>query len=218
MAPLSDCALGATYAIVKEYKTSFSADIALSSYQQGVELTLDFAVATGARTSVSPSDCFGCEVVRVTESTLVLQLSAESGFYSHLNGVGFKAPKAEGETAPSVAAITCDAVTPPPPSPPPPPYYGLRPTYRVSARSDGDRGRNGREDPLFEAETELAVWEAGVELLYTFTSPIQIKSVWYGKQTMYTTTQTTFELQKLDPPPKKLKFSARGNADDIPTI
>ena len=68
---------------------------------------------------------------------------------------------------------------PPPPSPPPPPWCGLRPHYTLKGRKDDDRGRNGRELPLFEAEVAFEVWEAGAEVTLEFESPFRVVSCWY---------------------------------------
>ena len=107
---------------------------------------------------------------------------------------------------------------PPPPPPPPPPWCGLRPHYHLLKRDDADLGRNGREAPLFEAEVGLEVWEAGAELTLEYGSPLRVVSAWFAKQTAYTASSSTFELQDLASPPMKLKFTGRGNADVTPII
>ena len=119
------------------------------------------------------TQCFGCAVVAAQSSAtrLALRTQGPRGLPVHNKGIGFRVegPAATqtlegGRNPPQPTAITCDAKMPPPPAPPPPPWCGLRPHYAVLKRDDNDKGRNGRESPLFEAEINLDVWEAGAEL------------------------------------------------------
>ena len=124
-------------------------------------------------------------------------------------------------SAPASAAIWCDAKAPPPPPPPPPPWCGLRPRYEVTARDDANHGRNGREMPAFEATITFGEWEEGAELLIDYgDAKFQLLSLWFAKQTMYTTSTTALVLAR--PPDgvseQHVKFSARGDADVVPTI
>ena len=170
--------------------------------------------------AVDVTDCYGCEVVarESVGGVLALKTRGASGLAFHSNGIGFKANMPSGRTAPTAVAIRCHVVMPPPPSPPPPPWCGLRPTYVLTGRKDDDRGRNGREQPLFEAEVHFEVWEAGAEVTLEFQSPFRVVSVWFAKQTLYTPTSSSFELQDLPTPPMKLKLTGRGSADHVPLI
>ena len=172
-APLRDCGLGASHILTKAFTKTYSIDIAMRGWQEGVTVYLDYshggppgAMEAAVPTALDVTDCYGCEVVagESTGGVLALRTKGASGLPSHSNGVGYKANLPPGFAAPSTAAIRCHAVMPPPPSPPPPPWCGLRPHYVLTGRKDDDKGRNGREAPLFEAEVSFEVWEAGAEV------------------------------------------------------
>jgi len=223
MTPLSECPLGASYILLKSFRLSYSVDIALRSWVAGTVLSISFPAGTRAPASSEISDCFGCEVdAASTTGELKLRLTANTGLGLHNGGIGYKVtlPSTSGEqfSAPEAAKITCNARMPPPPAPPPPPWCALRPKYVVTARNDADHGRNGREMPMFEAEIKLEDWEVGAELTVEYLHPVRVVSAWFGKQTSYTPTSTSFELLAMTPPPMKIKFTARGNADVKPMI
>ena len=46
----------------------------------------------------------------------------------------------------------------------------------MTKRSDSDRGRNGRENPLFEAEISFEVWEAGALVDIEWNAPFRVIS------------------------------------------
>ena len=250
-APLSACALGASYIVMSTAApksvdanspieassassaaaaASYMVDIAMRSWSAEPTLViLDFAAgALGAPAASDVTQCFGCDVVAERSGGTRLALRTQGGprgLPFHHQGIGFVVG---GESARRVAtsqkdppqptAITCDATMPPPPAPPPPPWCGLRPHYALLRRDDADLGRNGREPPLFEAEVNLDVWEAGAEITLEWNAPFRVISAWFAKQTAYTPTASTFELQDLATPPMKIKFTGRGNAELTPLI
>ena len=181
MAPLRDCALGAAFIPIKAFGKSYSADVALHGWSEGTILLLryDRTAGDGGASAPEATDvtaCYGCEVLRSQSSgtRLALRLQGGHALGLHHRGIGFKVEgvsatrAAESASAggggggggvPQPTAITCDAVVPPPPAPPPPPWCGLRPHYQLLKRDDADHGRNGREQPLMEAEVAFEVWE-----------------------------------------------------------
>ena len=168
MAPLSDCALGVVLFVPKAFAKSYSVDIGLHGWVDRTLMLLhwDESEGPGAPAAADVTACYGCEVVAASSSTTVLALRTQGshGLPSHYHGIGYRvegasATRAVGATPSQPSRITCDAVMPPPPAPPPPPWCGLRPHYHLLKRQDDDRGRNGRESPLFEAEVVFDVWE-----------------------------------------------------------
>ena len=215
--PPSPCTLGAAWDGAAEVIVEGSTYGATLRLRQWVPGTL-VGVALGAGRQVT-----SVSAAAVLEDTATLRLLEQPPPAKRRGGAGFVVRLVySGEDASRTAFISC--VTPasyvaPPTPPSPPPWCGLRATYHVLDRKDDDRGRHGRDPPLFEAEVALEAWEAGAEVSLDFApTPFQVVSVWFAKQTFYSSTSSSFELAQLAAPPMKVKLTARGNADAVPQV
>lgn len=179
----------------------------MRAWADGTLIVLDFSGAdssVGAPAAADVTQCVGCTVdaERSGNGVLAIRTKGDHGSGQHNGGVGLRVEGASalrviasGANAPTPSDISCDAKMPPPPAPPPPPWCGLRPHYKVTKRSDDDHGRNGRENPLFEAEIAFDVWEAGALVDVEWQAPFRVVSAWFAKQTLYSPTSSSFELQ-----------------------
>ena len=67
-------------------------------------------------------------------------------------------------------------------------------TTHLRARIAEFRSRCGHR--LFEAEVDFEVWEAGSIVDIEWNAPFRVISVWFAKQTLYSATSSSFELQR----------------------